>query len=355
MIQGQIMSKNIVLCCDGTGNEYGDANTNVLRLYSLLEKDESQRTFYSPGVGTLSAPTIWSKIGEKASKAAGLAVGAGIIRDIEDAYAFLMNHYEDGDRIFIYGFSRGAFTARAIAALIAKCGMLNRGNDNLVPYATKVFRYEMRPEIYRGFRKAFSRRCRIHFLGLWDTVKSVGWVYDPISFQFTANNPIVRTVRHAISIDERRTFYRQNLWSEGRQYQSIKQVWFAGVHSDVGGGYPVSEGGPANIALDWMIKQSLPDLKINGKQLARMLPPAELSVEQPLIHESLVGLWRLAEYLPRSYLDPANNWKKRWKIYRGERRTIEEGSLVHQSVFDRMTLGAYSPNNLPVTYDIEPW
>lgn len=349
------MAKNIVLCCDGTGNEYGDANTNVLRLYSVLEKSDAQRTFYSPGVGTLSAPTMWSKVGKKASKVAGLAFAAGLIRDIEEAYSYLMNHYEDGDRVFVYGFSRGAYTARAIAALIAKCGMLNKGNENLVPYATKVFRYEMRPEIYRGFRKTFSRRCRIEFLGLWDTVKSVGWVYDPISFQFTANNPIVRTVRHAISIDERRAFYRQNLWSKGRPYQDIKQVWFAGVHSDIGGGYRASENGPANIALDWMIKQSPPELKINSKQLKHVLPPAGLSVSSPKIHDSMTGMWRLVEYLPRSYFDPADNWKKHWKIYRGERRTIGSGSLIHQSVIDRMKSGDYKPENLPTTFDVEPW
>jgi hypothetical protein len=99
------MPKNIVLCCDGTGNEYGERHTNVLKLYSVLEKGDRQFTYYDPGVGTLSAPTMWSRIGKDLSRLAGLAFGAGIIGDIEEAYSFLMNHYEENDRIFIFGFS----------------------------------------------------------------------------------------------------------------------------------------------------------------------------------------------------------------------------------------------------------
>lgn len=349
------MPKNIVLCCDGTSNEYGDRNTNVLKLYSVLEKSDAQSTYYDPGVGTLSTPSVWSKIGKKASKAAGLAFGAGIIRDIEEAYSYLMNYYEEDDKVFIFGFSRGAYTTRAVAALIAKCGLLNKGNGNLVPYATKIFRNEKRPEIYRGFRKAFSRRCTVHFLGLWDTVKSVGWVYDPVSFQFTANNYIVRTVRHAISIDERRAFFRPNLWGKGRSFQDIKQVWFAGTHSDIGGGHPLDQSGPSDIALDWMIKQAQPDLLINQKKLNQVLSPGSVSIANPRFHEPLEGKWKPLEYMPRSYLDPADNWKKKWKIYGGERRFIEDGSVVHQSVIDRMNAGDYDPQNLPQTYAIEPW
>jgi uncharacterized protein (DUF2235 family) len=349
------MPKNIVLCCDGTGQEYGERRTNVLNLYSVLTKNESQRTYYDPGVGTLSAPTVWSRLGQKVSRLAGLAFGAGIVRDIEAAYAFLMNYYEEGDQVFIFGFSRGAYTARAIAALIAKCGLLNKGNDNLVPYATKMFRSEKRPRIYRGFRKAFSRRCTIRFLGLWDTVKSVGWVYDPISFQFTANNPIVRTVRHALAIDERRTFFRQNLWGKGRSFQDIKQVWFAGDHSDVGGGYPANESGPSDIALNWMIRQAQPDLLVDQAKLEALLPSGSVSIDRPKLHESLKGWWKAAEYVPRTYRDPADNWKRRWKIYRGERRFIAEGSVLHKSVIERMKAGGYDPPNLPADYQAEPW
>ena len=348
------MARNIVLCCDGTSNEYGNRPTNVLKLYTVLEKSDRQLTYYDPDVGTLSAPTMWSRIGQNLSNVAGLAFGAGIIRDIEEAYAFLMNHYHEDDRVFIFGFSRGAYTARAVAALIAKGGLLSKGNDNLVPYATKMFRYEHRPEIYRGFRKTFSRRCIVHFLGLWDTVKSVGWIYDPASFQFTANNPIVKTVRHALAIDERRAFFRQNLWGKVRPYQNIKQVWFPGCHSDVGGGCPADESGPSDIALDWMIREAQPDLLIDKAKLKTVLPPGSVSIDRPKIHDSLSGWWKAAEYLPRTYRDPAADWKTRWKIYGGERRFIADGSLIHESVLERKKVDCYDPPNLPARYTAEP-
>ncbi|ODR93945.1 hypothetical protein AUC70_10075 [Methyloceanibacter stevinii] len=349
------MAKNIVLCCDGTSNEYGERSTNVLKLYSVLEKSDGQATYYDPGVGTLSAPTVWSRLGKRLSKAAGLAFGAGILRDIEEAYTYLMDYFEDGDRVFIFGFSRGAYTARGIAALIAKCGLLNTGNDNLVPYASKMFRYEMRPEIYRGFRKAFSRRCSIHFLGLWDTVKSVGWVYDPVSLPFTTNNAIVKTVRHAIAIDERRAFFRQHLWGKGRSFQDIKQVWFAGTHSDVGGGHSESESGPSNIALDWMIREAMPNLLVDQARLQRLVGLGRPSIGSPRLHDSLTGWWWPVEYLPRTYRDPEDKWKLRLKIYGGASRSIPENSLIHQSVFDRIKAGTYMPENLPQKHRTEPW
>ncbi len=348
------MPKNIILCCDGTNNEYGDSNTNVVRLYSLLEKSTVQTTYYDPGVGTVSAPNVWSKIGKATSKVAGLAFGAGIQRDIEQGYTFLMRNYEDGDKVYIYGFSRGAYTARAIAAMIMKCGLLDYGNENLVEYASKIFRQEKRPSIYRGFRKTFSRPCKIEFLGLWDTVKSVGWVYDPLTLQYTVNNPIVRCVRHAISIDEKRNFYRQHLWGKVRPSQDVKQVWFAGVHSDVGGGYAYAENGPANITLDWMIKQS--DGVIfdadKTKNLFKSSPP---EISRPKIHESLRGGWKIAEYVPKTYKDPNDGWKTKLKIYRGESRFIEANAVIHQSVLDRIKGSNYAPQNLPNTYGVEPW
>lgn len=349
------MPKNIVLCLDGTANEYGDHHTNVLRLFSIIEKNDLQQTYYDPGVGTLSAPTMWSSIGKKISKSAGLAFGAGLVRNISEAYMYLMDCFEDEDRVFIFGFSRGAYTARALAAFIVKCGLLNRGNENLVPYAVKIFRHERRPKIYGGFRKTFSRRCRIHFLGLWDTVKSYGWVYDPISLQFTKDNPIVGTIRHAVAIDERRAFYRQNLWGKGHPDQDIKQVWFAGVHSDIGGGYREDERGPADIALDWMVGQAQPDLLIDRAKLRRLLPEGSVCVTAPKIHESLKGYWVALEYLPRTYRDPNDNWKRRWIVYGGRRRHIGDGALIHQSVIDRMNESEYAPSNLPPTYHIEPW
>lgn len=348
------MSKNIVICCDGTNNEFGNKPTNVLKLYKALKSSDTQTKYYNPGVGTLSAPTMITKAGKLSSKVAGLAFGAGIIQDIEEVYTHLMNQYEDGDRIYIFGFSRGAFTARAIAAMLHKCGLLHKCNDHLVPYVTKVYRYETTPRVSNGFRKTFSRRCKIEFLGLWDTVKSVGWVYSPINFPYSRDNPIVKRVRHAVAIDERRAFYRQNMWSKGRKYQDIKQVWFAGAHCDVGGGYSSDESGPAEIALNWMAKEMPEEIEIDDSLLEE-LDLSQDPIASPLLHDSLTPEWKLAEYLPRSYYDPADQYKKKWKIYRGEPRKIDEGAIIHQSVIDRMATGNYDPKNLPKDYRTEPW
>jgi uncharacterized protein (DUF2235 family) len=350
------MPRNIVVCCDGTGNEYGDRNTNVLKLFSVLKRDANQVVFYDPGVGTMSAPAALTRTAKAVSKAMGLAFGAGITKSIEDAYTFLMNNYRKDDAVYLFGFSRGAYTARAIAAMIYKCGLLESGNINLVPYASKMFKNQSDYEIYSGFKNVFSGRCAIHFLGLWDTVKSVGWIYDPFTLQFTMDNPIVKTVRHAVAIDERRSFYRQNHWGDPRPHQDVKQVWFAGVHSDVGGSYPSAESGPSEITLRWMIREAAKaGLVIDQKKLEIMLPEDRDSINAPRLHESLTGVWWFPEYLPRRYKDRSKGYKPSWKVYRGEPRWIGDGALIHQSVVDRMEKTDYAPQNLPFSYVIEPY
>lgn len=107
------------------------------------------------------------------------------------------------------------------------------------------------------FKRTFGKPVVIDFVGIFDTVKSVGWVYDPVVIPYTARNAAVRVVRHAVSIDERRAFYRQNLWAASPGPRTnLKEVWFAGVHSDVGGGYPVEESQVALLTLS----QSFGDL-----------------------------------------------------------------------------------------------
>src|SRR4051812_44476890 len=133
------MSKNIVLCCDGTANEFSKDNTNVVKLYSTLVHDESaQCTYYHPGVGTMEPPgalTPWRRV---ITRVLGLAVGAYLENDIRDAYAFLMRSYEPGDRVFMFGFSRGAYTVRAVASLLHLYGLLRPGNEALIPYAIRM-------------------------------------------------------------------------------------------------------------------------------------------------------------------------------------------------------------------------
>jgi uncharacterized protein (DUF2235 family) len=375
------MAKKIIICCDGTGNEYQQQFTNVLKLYTMLPRagmDERDRrdqiAYYDPGVGTFSLPAALTKLARVITKILGLAFGLGITQNISDAYQFLMENYEPGDKVYLFGFSRGAYTARALAAMLYKCGLLRPGRGNMLPYALKIFKNEFNPRTYIGFKRNFSRDCPIHFLGLWDTVKSVGWIYDPLTLQFTMRNPLISVVRQAIAIDERRCFYRQNLWGEPYKDQDVEQVWFAGAHCDVGGGYPEYQSGLSKIALKWMTDEAIKHgLLIDQAAYERVLRTGvshnlrqkmtsdkkEKIFHCPtnykgMLHHSLHGAWWIAEYIPKRYKDAHDNFKVRWKIPRGQRRRIEDGVTLHATVQQRLDEPAlnYDPPNLPAHYRV---
>lgn len=361
------MAKNIVLCCDGTCNEYGRRITNVLKLYSILPKSTSdQIAWYDPGVGTFALPAALTSIAQHTTKLLGMAFGLGITDNIADAYRYLMNTYRDGDKVFIFGFSRGAYTARAVAAMLRKVGLLEYRNENLIPYAIRMFYYERDHKIYAGFRRRFSRRCNIHFLGLWDTVKSIGWIYNPLTLQFTMRNNIVKVVRHAVAIDERRCFYRQNLWGKPFKDQDVKQVWFAGSHSDVGGAYEESESGLSQITLEWMVQEALKEGLLIDEDRYHTVVPDETIIDDGVcshtppdhkgkLHESLRGLWWIPEYMPKLYADRHDEHKRKLKIPGGKRRHIKDGAVIHQSVKSRMNEQTckYNPENLPDKHEID--
>ena len=254
--------KNIIVCLDGTGNQYGENLSNVVKLFRMIERTQgAQVGYYDPGVGTMGDPMYKSLIARKINKVLGLAFGRGLTKNLIEAYTYLMEHYEDGDKIFLFGFSRGAYTARALAAFIKQCGLFEKGSVNLIPYAMKLFlKKEKTDDDFRmlsGFRSTYGRQfkkvndpkypgrrvkkgsnpyhwqLRIHFLGLFDTVKSYGWVRNPVKLSGESKNPSVLHVRHAIAIDERRIFFRQLHWISSPN-QDCKEVWFPGVHSDVG-------------------------------------------------------------------------------------------------------------------------
>jgi len=223
--------------------------------------------------------------------------------------------------------------------MLHKCGLLRAGSENLIPYASGLYKYERNQEVVAGFARTFARPCGVHFLGLWDTVSTIGWIYDPQTRPYTAVNPSVSIVRHAVAIDERRCFFRQNMVFPANATQDILQVWFPGVHSDVGGGYPEKESGLSQVALEWMLGEA-------KKAGMRVAPAREDDVlgrtarskyckpdPNAKAHESLTGFWRICELLPRSYKDMHEHPPTtKWKIPMGRRRYVPADAILSSSL-----------------------
>jgi uncharacterized protein (DUF2235 family) len=369
------MPRKLVLCLDGTSNRYCRDNTNVVKLAALLDKSATdQLLYYQPGIGTIAPPSVFSRTWKWILTRLDLAFAILLKDHVQDAYRFLMRYYEDGDQIFIFGFSRGAYTARVLAGMLCKVGLLSRGNEELVPFAWARYanreederdpeEKKRKQEETRGFQNTFSRRVPVEFIGVWDTVSSVRYAGCDQHFAFTFDNPIVRKTRHAMALDERRAYFRQNLWKEpARAGQDLRQVWFPGVHCDVGGGYAESESGLAKMALRWMLDEIGPALKFHPTAIVGMLPKtsterfaAPLSTAK--IHESLRGVWHIVELIPKrvSIRQADNTWQKRWIIPRGHHRKLPDDAIIHPGVYERMRLdGAYRPPNLPGSWTTAP-
>jgi len=368
------MPRNIVVCCDGTGNQYGAANSNVVKLYWTLSAPDKQVAYYHPGVGTMGARNALTVLGKSWTTVRGLCFGYGFSDNLADVYSFLMKEFSPGDQIFIFGFSRGAYIARALCGVLHMFGLLTAGNEALIPYMLRLYKSND-PEKFQiadGFKATFCVDCKPYFLGLWDTVSSVGWILDPISVKtgrlpFTASLPDIPIVRHAVSIDERRAFFRQNLVHEpAPATQNLEQVWFAGVHSDVGGSYPERQSGLSKIALRWMLCEAQSaGLILNPQKVTDVLGgriPFAPPDPHATMHDSLTRWWWLGEFWPKCHYYPVPvpgqtkvEYKSNIRFNLARPRTIPEGAHIHQSVFDRIgdkTL-KYNPKNLPQQYSVE--
>jgi uncharacterized protein (DUF2235 family) len=252
--------KRIAIFSDGTWNspEKGGP-TNVLQLARAVRPKVGgveQVAFYDWGVGT------------DRKKFAGGVSGAGIDKNIMDCYRFIVHNFDKGDRLFFFGFSRGAYTVRSLAGFIRNCGLLKRENADQIPAAYRLYRKRSSassPSQRRAvrFRKKYAVAdiTPIEFIGAWDTVGALGipvpfWgTLGEREFLFHDTEPskIVRHARHAVSIDETREDFAPTLWS-AKPGLDLKQVWFAGGHSDIGGGH--KEKGLSHSANRWMLNEA---------------------------------------------------------------------------------------------------
>jgi|AntDeeMinimDraft_5_1070356.scaffolds.fasta_scaffold02194_6 uncharacterized protein (DUF2235 family) len=319
--------RNLVYCCDGTANQYGTVNTNVVHLYQRLASDPTtQIARYEPGVGTFSPLGLID--GGKIGITLGKLFGHGLTENIENGYRFLMRHYRPGDRVYLFGFSRGAYAVRALAGMLAKCGLLYPEQDNLVRYATRLYNEKGNDEEAAGFAATYGRQCPVHFIGVWDTVASLGYLYRNRRFFNARLGEDVTHAYHALAIDERRPKFEPLPWEEGRahDHQTIQQVWFPGAHADVGGGY--AERGLAEISLQWMLDRA----RAAGLE-------SDDSIEPP------------------QPPDPTGTMHRPWKawtgralklIFLGNRpREIELQSRIHTATAKRIHQTDYNPTVLP--------
>ncbi len=306
MGNGERSPRQLILCCDGTNNTLtgGAKDTNVLRLFERLRAtDDGRRVlYYDPGVGTADElpPTDavqWMR--RKWDRLSGLASGQGVFENISQAYSFLMREWREGDSVWLFGFSRGAFTARSIAGIVHLFGIVRPEHRALLPTLMRIYfsskdgstlamrairriaqalsyrdpgqrRDRAAEQVRELFTTPAGRTAAVHFVGVWDTVESVGLPGFGlhISSQATIRAKRIQHVRHALSLDEHRWPFLPRLYDDedfgdakhpGADHgaaQSMRQVWFRGVHSDVGGGYDADAAALSDAALQWMLAEA---------------------------------------------------------------------------------------------------
>lgn len=202
--------RTIVICLDGTGDQFDGDNSNVVNFVACLKKDDpNQLTYYQSGIGTYDGQGIKSGI----SAAVDMAVGSGLGTHVKDAYRFIMENYNEGDKICLLGFSRGAYTVRCLTGMLHKVGLLPKQNSAQIAFAYRFYRNDT-PEGWKmsaQFKKTFCTNVQVHFVGLWDCVASVGFIPRTLPFSKTPTNTI-HYFRHAMALDEHRAKFKVCQW-----------------------------------------------------------------------------------------------------------------------------------------------
>lgn len=305
--------KRLIICCDGTWNDADEAQdfTNVIRMARAIlpndvrgERPIPQIVHYHAGVGTA---------GGLLDRVVQGAIGLGLSRNVRDAYAFLAHNYCDGDEIFLFGFSRGAYTVRSVAGLIGWAGLLHKRDMDFFSALWEGYRRKLEPG-FPDARAGFPDRhlkVPVQCIGVWDTVGSLGIPGNLdegfkhfYNFHDTELGPHVAHAYQALALDEQRADFTPAVWSQSPHAppaQVLRQMWFAGAHSDVGGGY--SEHGLSDIALAWMAGQVDPILAIDEDYLA-LRQDRRACWGLGTVHNSATGIFALRT-TPRRPFAPA--------------------------------------------------
>lgn len=334
------MPKKLILCADGTWNtphgyEVAVNDTNVRKLFCALTSDETQEPFYDSGVGTNGTPI---------DHLTGGAMGEGLFQKIQECYRFLTDAWSPGSSVYLFGFSRGAYTVRSLGGMIARFGLPTQNLDDQA--AARVFAAyrERDPEKQAAMKHQLELQydiqgAAVRMIGVWDTVGSLGipgLLFELLNekkygFLDTALHPCVQGAYHAVSIDERRLQFEPTLWtnpdgSDRVNDAQMEQVWFPGVHGDVGGSYAPSD--LSDIPLAWMMQKAM-QCGLTFKQTAlKQYLPVDPRKTTGAAHDE----WRL---IP-------------WGIAR--HRTVPPRSFIANSVQTRLDdLPDYRPSNLNIS------
>lgn len=285
--------KRLIVCCDGTWNTPQNNNvTNVVHIARavrpLAEDGTPQVVFYDWGVGT----------DDKLDALSGGGLGRGLDKNITDCYRFLVHNYVPGDEIYFFGFSRGAYTARSCVGLIRNAWLLRKQYAGLIPKAYHIYRTRWHADAQnaRQFREPHCQKVGIRFLGVWDTVGALGiplGLFKKLNqkryaFHDTVISRSVENAYHALAIDEQRKPFAPTIWKTAEDRARTEQCWFAGVHSDIGGGY--REAGLSHIALRWLTdKASSTGLELDDNYLNSVYA----ANNETQLHNSFSGAMKL--------------------------------------------------------------
>ncbi|KAI0052942.1 hypothetical protein FA95DRAFT_1531655 [Auriscalpium vulgare] len=345
--------RNLVVCIDGTSNQFSEKNTNVVELYKSLIKDDEQLTYYDSGIGTYVSDDAnrFSRWKQAIKHKGDMMFAWSFKKNVLNAYQWLSENYQDGDKIFLFG---------------AQCkvvGLLHKGNNNQIQFAYQLYlsttSKQRRPDqelpsrtrkgknpkttkkqddLCARFKETLSRKdVRVHFVGAWDTVSSIGTARGPSLPETTTGMKHVCFFRHGLALDEKRGKFLPELANGGDDNLkggdskgNVKEVWFAGSHSDIGGGIvhnpDANHFGPA---LRWMKYEGM----TNGLRVSPQTDqwkPLELNLSVGLFYKII----DLLPYRRLSYKDRESTI--RWPPHRGAARQVKPGQKIHQSVFNSM-------------------